>query len=185
MKKIVILVLVFMLLATLNDVDAYYNRTCIDDYTLMVNISSETQVNNQWINESSIEYFYCELGCSTVDGARCREVIKGAVPMEVYLFLQILAFVFLINSYPFKTAIRKNEEGYNYSEVIWPMISTVLFFLVAFLNIGIFSPSTGQIYTSMYLFYLNFFLGFIMAALSFIYSFNIWNHLSDSRRGLA
>lgn len=186
---LIIVALIVSLLGSLNGVNAYKNSTCLDASTLQVNTSSEefvaTDSGSSWFNDSKIELFDCSLGCSTIDGAKCREVVQGAFPIEIFIFLQILAFFFMVNSFPFRSAIRKSQEmsEYGYEEIVWPILSALFFFVCAFISLMVFTPSTGQMFISSALFNLNNFLGWIMVVVTLFFSFNIWNHMMDTKHG--
>lgn len=169
---VTVMCLSFFLMAV--PIYGWANTTCIDSNTLQINTTSETYINDNWVNHSRVEYEHCSLGCSTIDGPRCRTVVEGAIPIEVFLPLQLLAFLFLIMTF--------RLEEYDYRDVIWPLLSMMMFFITGFMSISVYSPSIGHIFSSMYLLYFNFFMGFFMVLFTLIFTLQAFRYAEGQRR---
>ncbi len=165
LKIVVFLTAILVILGSLNGVNAHINTTCLDDNTLQINKTKITILNGQTINETSFDSQFCNLGCSNIDGAKCRTVVEGAIPVELYLFFEIMAFIFLIITFT------REMEDMDFEQVIWPLLTAALFMITGFTSISVHSPTLGATFTSTYLLWFNFFMGFFMIIISLLFAF--------------
>ena len=136
-------------LTSLGGVVAFTNSTCIDANTLQVNTSTETLINSNWFNVSRTEYFYCPLGCTSVEGPKCREIVPGSTPIEIFILLEIIAFILLFITF----RNYDNEESKN--PMIYPLLALIFFFALGTMSFSI-TTFTGGVISNMVLVFLNF-----------------------------
>jgi hypothetical protein len=127
-SKILTASLVFLLLLPVSY--AQSTSQCLDPSTLERNISLTTNDNSTSIREVSA----CPWGCNgPIGGAKCSNN-PGLVPMEIYIFLGALAFLFFIMSF-FK--LGKDDFGKEQTIIIFPWIAFILMVVLALASTNI------------------------------------------------
>ncbi len=173
--KVLLPVLAMLIIGLIPTVLAQADFNIDVQYEYYCNITSgQLQINATWY-EDSTQHTYnqtiqCNYGClRTADGGyTCKEFQDDMpIPAEMYLFLEIVAFIFLSVGVIMNNTVISNrsERGETYSMLIFPILAAVLF---GALGATSFNMLIGDaIYYSLGLAALN----FSMFMVSFVY---IW-----------